>query len=67
MKLFTKLNVKIVRLFMLVKRVKLSEIESKSIKDASNVDMNIFKFSNAWKKSTILSTFPMLKYSKLQN
>ena len=67
MKQFTKLNVKIARLFILVRRVKLSEIEWKNTKDASDVDMKILKFTNTWNKATIHSTFPMLKYCKLQN
>ena len=67
MKQFTKLNVKIARLFILVRRVKLSEIEWKNTKDASDVDMKILKYTNTWNKATILLTFPMLKYSKLQN
>ena len=67
MKQFTKLNVKIARLFILVRRVKLSEIEWKNTKDASDVDMKILKFTNTWNKATIHSTFPMLKYCELQN
>ena len=50
MKQFTKLNVKIARLFILVKRVKSLEIEWKNTKDASDVDMKILKFTKTWNK-----------------
>ena len=67
MKQITKLNVKSVRLLILVIRVKLSEIEWKNTKDASDVVMKILEFTTTWTRATILSTFPMLKYSRLQN
>ena len=47
--------------------VKLSEIERTPRMHASDVDMKILKFTNTWNKAIILSTFPISKYSKLQN